>query len=68
MYRKAPLRGIKTLAVWIMDDFGDKFDDQTKERMNLLSERVERMYSLIDGVLQYSRIGQTEESPVKTGG
>ncbi len=60
---KAPLRGIKTLAVWIMDDCGDKFDEQTKERMNLLLERVERMYSLIDGVLQYSRIGQMEENP-----
>jgi signal transduction histidine kinase len=60
---KAPLRGIKTLAVWIMDDFGDKFDEQTKERMNLLLERVERMYSLIDGVMQYSRIGQMEEQP-----
>ncbi len=61
---KAPLRGIKTLAVWILDDCADKFDDKAKERMNLLLERVERMYNLIDGVLQYSKIGQAEEKRV----
>jgi two-component system, NtrC family, sensor kinase len=61
---KAPLRGIKTLAVWIMDDCADKLDDKNTERMNLLLERVERMYSLIDGVLKYSRIGRSEENRI----
>ena len=57
---KAPLRGIKTLATWILDDCGDKFDEKTNEQMNLLLSRVERMYNLIDGVLQYSRAGREE--------
>ncbi len=59
---KAPLRGIKVLANWILDDCGDKFDEKANEQMNLLLSRVERMYNLIDGVLQYSRASREEET------
>ncbi len=62
---KAPLRGIKTLANWIMDDYGDKFDENGKEQMNLLLARVGRMHNLIDGVLQYSRVGRIKEEKVE---
>jgi len=61
---KAPLRGIKTLASWISTDYTDKLDQNGKEQMNLLSSRVERMHNLIDGILQYSRIGRVEEKKV----
>jgi signal transduction histidine kinase len=57
---KAPLRGVKTLALWILEDCGDKFDTKSTQQMNLLLERIERMYNLIDGVLRYSRIGQVD--------
>lgn len=62
---KAPLRGIKSLANWILDDCSDKLGEQGNEQMNLLLGRVERMYRLIDGVLQYSIIGRTEEKPAQ---
>ena len=62
---KAPLRGIKSLATWILDDCSDKLSEQANEQMNLLLGRVERMYNLIEGVLQYSRAGRTEEKPVQ---
>jgi signal transduction histidine kinase len=62
---KAPLRGIKSLATWILDDCSDKLGEQANEQMNLLLGRVERMYNLIDGVLQYSRAGRIEEKPVQ---
>jgi len=62
---KAPLRGIKSLATWILDDCSDKLGEQANEQMNLLLGRVEGMYNLIDGVLQYSRAGRTEEKPVQ---
>ena len=62
---KAPLRGIKTLANWILSDCSDKLGDEANEQMNLLLERVERMYSLIEGTLQYSRAGQTEENKIQ---
>jgi PAS domain S-box-containing protein len=57
---KAPLRGIKTLANWILADCADKLGDEANEQMNLLLERVERMHDLIEGVLKYCRAGQTE--------
>ena len=62
---KAPLRGIKSLATWILDDCSDKLGEQANEQMNLLLGRVERMYNLIEGVLQYSRAGRTEEQTVQ---
>jgi len=34
--------------------------DQANKQMNLLLERVERMYNLIEGALQYSRAGRVE--------
>ena len=58
---KAPLRGIKTLANWILEDCRDKFDEKANEQMQLLLSRAERMYNLIDGVLQYSRVGRSDD-------
>lgn len=58
---KAPLRGIKTLADWISTDYADKFDQEGREQMDLLLKRVDRMHNLIDGILQYSRVGRIKE-------
>ena len=58
---KAPLRGIRTLTDWISTDYADKLDEKGKEQMDLLSGRVDRMRNLIDGVLQYSRVGRVQE-------
>jgi len=62
---KAPLRGISTLTEWIVTDYADKLDDDGKEQMSLLSARVDRMHNLIEGVLQYSRVGRVEEQHVE---
>lgn len=61
---KAPLRGIKSLASWMLDDFSGQLGDKGKEQINLLLGRVDRMYNLIDGVLQYSIVGRTEEKVI----
>ncbi|MFQ5866187.1 MAG: ATP-binding protein [bacterium] len=58
---KAPLRAIGSLANWIATDYADKFDKEGKEQINLLIGRVKRMHDLIDGVLQYSRVGRIKE-------
>ena len=62
---KTPLRGIKTIADWVLTDYGDRLGKDGKEQMNLLLERVERTYSLIDGVFQYLRVGRVEEKQEK---
>ena len=58
---KAPLRGIKTIADWIQTDYADKLDEDGREQLGMLSQRVERMKHLIEGVLQYSRVGRDQE-------
>ena len=58
---KAPLRGIGSLADWLASDYADKFNDEGKEHMRLLINRVHRMGALIDGILQYSRVGRVRE-------
>ncbi len=60
---KTPLRGIGTLADWISTDYADKFDEQGKQQVRLLVEKAKQMSALIDGILQYSRLGHT--SPEK---
>jgi two-component system sensor kinase FixL len=59
---KAPLRGIASLADWLATDYAALFDEQGKEHMRLLVNRVHRMNSLIDGILQYSRVGRVRET------
>jgi PAS domain S-box-containing protein len=52
---KAPLRAISNLSVWIEEDIGDKLTLDTREHFNMLKGRVNRMESLINGILDYSR-------------
>lgn len=61
---KAPLRAIASLADWISVDYADKFDEDGKEQMRLLIGRVRRMDQLINGILQYSRVGRVREERV----
>ncbi len=59
---KAPLRGIGSLADWLATDYAHHFNDEGKEHMRLLINRVHRMGGLIDGILQYSRVGRVREA------
>ena len=58
---KAPLRGIKLLTEWLCTDYADQLDDDAQENLALLQNRVRRMHNLIEGVLQYSRVGRIHE-------
>lgn len=61
---KAPLRAIGSLADWINTDQAKKLDDEGREHLRLLMQRVRRMDGLIDGILQYSRVGRVREAQV----
>lgn len=61
---KAPLRAIGSLADWISTDQSEKLDAEGKEHLRLLIQRARRMDSLIDGILQYSRVGRVREAVV----
>jgi ligand-binding sensor domain-containing protein/signal transduction histidine kinase len=57
---KAPLRGINELSGWISDDYSELLDEEGKENLELLRKRTEKMNGMIQGILEYSRVGRTE--------
>ena len=57
---KAPLRAIANLSQWIEEDLDEAMTDDTRKQMTLLRSRVLRMEGLINGVLQYSRVGRID--------
>ena len=59
---KAPLRAISTLSAWIEEDLDDQLDGDSREQMRLLRGRVARMDRLIEGILQYSRVGRIDSA------
>lgn len=56
---KAPLRAIANLSEWIEEDLEDKIPSENRKHMQLMRERVHRMDALLNGLLEYSRVGQT---------
>ena len=58
---KAPLRAVNQLAHWISEDYASVLDAEGQSKLRLMNGRISRMYNLIDGILQYSRIGRVEE-------
>jgi len=62
---KAPLRAIRNLADWIAEDLQSKLDNQTRERLTLMSDRVSRMQALVEGLLDYCRVGRDKENQEK---
>ena len=58
---KAPLRAIGSLSSWLSADHADQLDEAGQELVGLINGRVHRMESLIDGILQYSRIGRASD-------
>jgi PAS domain S-box-containing protein len=60
---KAPLRAINNLSTWIEEDLQDKLDEETACQMALLRKRVCRMEQMIDGLLDYSRVGRMAMVP-----
>lgn len=61
---KAPLRGIRALADWLSADYTDTLDSKGQEQLRLLVNRVDQMHDLIEGILQYSRIGRIKDEIV----
>lgn len=67
---KSPLRGIRQLATWIEEDSGEELSDQTADYLVKLKARVGKMESLLQDLLDFSRVGRAnakaEEVNVKS--
>ncbi len=55
---KEPLRGIHNYAQFLIEDYAERLDGPGRERLHALMRLAERLESLIDALLQFSRAGQ----------
>jgi PAS domain S-box-containing protein len=58
---KAPLRAISNLSQWIEEDLEGILSADSQQQMALLRSRVQRMEAMIDGLLNYARIGRMDD-------
>lgn len=59
---KSPLRAIANISQWLIDDLKGQLTEDTQYHLELLQGRVYRMENLIDGLLQYYRVGRAQMS------
>jgi PAS domain S-box-containing protein len=57
---KAPLRAISNLSSWIMEDAGPSLSDESKSNLSMLHGRVARLEAMINGILEYSKVGRMQ--------
>ncbi|MGF1535202.1 MAG: ATP-binding protein [Elainellaceae cyanobacterium] len=60
---RAPLRAIANLSEWIEEELREHMGPKTAYEMSLLRKRVHRIESLLNGLLQYSRVGRLQIDP-----
>ncbi|WP_299060858.1 ATP-binding protein [uncultured Polaribacter sp.] len=58
---KSPLQSIDALTSWVLQDYSSILDSAGKENLQLIRENVEKMDTLVKGILQYSTIGKFEK-------
>lgn len=61
---KAPLRAIANLAAWLYEDLDGQIPEENQQQLELMQSRVERMDGLIQGLLNYSRVGRNNTPKV----
>lgn len=57
---RAPLRAINGFSQILLEDYGDRFDDDCKDYFSRIQRNVDRMGTLIEDLLLLSRISRSE--------
>jgi signal transduction histidine kinase len=57
---KEPLRGIHNFSNFLLEDYSDKLDDDGRSKLETLMRLTRRMETLIDSLLQFSRLGRVD--------
>lgn len=57
---KAPLRGIGSLVTFLAEDMADSLTPDSRAHISALQNRIQRMESLINGMLEFSRVGRVK--------
>jgi light-regulated signal transduction histidine kinase (bacteriophytochrome) len=61
---RAPLRGIDGFSFALLEDYGDKLDQQGQNYLRQIRESTQLMGQLIDGMLRLSRTSRAEMYPM----
>ncbi len=64
---KSPLSGIHSAALWLEEDLQDVLSDESQKLLGLMRSRINRMETLLDDLLTFSRVGRTETTVGETG-
>lgn len=57
---KEPLRGLHNYAHFLLEDYGQQIDADGQAKLQTLVRLTQRMETLIDTLLHYSRVGRTD--------
>lgn len=61
---KEPARKIRIISSELLSDFGHAMPDEAKSMILNIESAAQRMYSMIEGILQYSSLAETEQAIV----
>ena len=57
---KEPLRGIHNYSSFLLEDYADRLDEDGQAKLHALMRLTRRLESLLDDLLNYSRVGRIE--------
>ena len=53
---KAPLNGIASMVDFVVEDYGDRLDDEGREQLRLIQQMAVRGVAMVDGLRRFSRV------------
>jgi signal transduction histidine kinase/AraC-like DNA-binding protein len=59
---KEPLRGIYNYAEFLLEDYGDKLEEEAGKKLNTMKKLARRMEKLVESLHDYSRLSRIEMS------
>jgi light-regulated signal transduction histidine kinase (bacteriophytochrome) len=62
---KSPIRNINALMCWVLEDEKENFSPSSIANCNLMSQNLQKMDTLIDGILRHAVIDSLEEEEVQ---
>ena len=58
---KTPLRGMSTIASWILSDYAEKLDEQGKNQLDMLMSKAKQTSNMVNDILEYSKVGRKQQ-------
>ena len=53
---KAPLHGIASMVDFVVEDYGDRLDDEGRQQLRLIQQMAVRGVAMVDGLRRFSRV------------